>query len=208
MGTVYYKLGAVGSYSGTQVLHKVVETIPSTWHSVTGMLYAPQMLVDNGRVLADTGYAFGAKCDGTNALRAREQSERHDIDPTIDLAGFVQGKRPAFVSLQSSGAYGKDCAAFVRAKMVTIGYLELGYRGNLDFFRDSYGPACDYTARCQLRADPADTKQRPLRPWYLKLEWNEKLSGSRDHVSTIMHACKSLGLSEMALEPQSSVSTR
>ena len=198
MASLYFKLGAVQCYSGLQVLQKIVGVIPSSWLYVHGVLHAPKIFIDNGHVLDDTGYTFTSKCDGNGVLTPRMRHDFDVEDPSVDLVGFLYGKRPLFVELMQAGSYGRDRVAFMRAKVVASTYLSMGYRGKLDFAKDACGVAQESSVSCQLRADPEDSSRtRPLRPWYLKIEWIERLGGERKQVDPIVRQCTTLGLPEL-----------
>lgn len=195
---VDFELGGVGSLKPSEVLNGIIAAVPTEWLDLTGRLEIPELHVKNGRVLVDTGYSFGPRCDGKDLLYTRDRRRGEDAEPPFDVIGVAEGRLPLFIRFVEAGsAGGYNREAFIRAKGVAMTWIDRGYRGPMEFSRDAFGPAREWSARCGVYCYPREFKSsRPLLSWCLRLQWEARRGGSFEHVRKLAELARTLGLRE------------
>ncbi len=195
---INFELGGVGGLKSGEVVNRIIAAVPTEWLDLTGRLEVPELYIKNGRVLVDTGYSFGPRCNGKDLLYTRDRRRGEDAEPPFDVIGVAQGKLPLFVRFVeagSAGGYNRD--AFIRTKGVAMAWIERGYRGPMEFSRDAFGPAREWSARCGVYCYPRELKgSRPLLSWYLRLQWEARRGGAFEHVRKLAELARGLGLRE------------
>ena len=181
----------------SEVMARLVESIPNDWSWVDGTLDASRAPIDAGEVLKNTGLL----CDRFSINRLVVPRDRKE---KADLFGIlVDRKRPGFVSFREAG-YDSHDFPLVLAKQFAAAFLNMAYRGWLTFFLNDYdNNKYDNGARCNFTFQPwtgasmcGMNEEVGPQPPRVKLEWNENYGGQPLDISPIESVCRELGLKE------------
>ena len=184
----------------SEVMVRLVESVPSKWSWIDGSLHASDALVASGVVAGKTGF---------------ELSRFHTIHPTIvgsskmkaDLyAIMVEQKLPAFIRFNEAG-YGGEPVTMELSKKVIMAFLRKGYRGWLHFSAGCYDNNKDQNpARCDFAFEkwegaPFQREESGKQPARLKLGWTEEYCGKARDIEPILSLCRTLNLRQYGPVP-------
>jgi hypothetical protein len=185
------KIKLIFEIPGDEAAIKLIETIPSSWAWLDGVLSAPENLLNAGFVLAETGYNIGRFHNATIIGHYDNKTQKR---ATPDIGGIlVDQKLPEFILFDEAG-YDDNFNHLNLAKEIAIGYIKRFYRGVLFFFKDCYdNNKYDNSARCDLflgRIEHGETSR-------IELAWNDKYRGKQEDIDPILTVCRNLGLKEL-----------
>ena len=184
-----------------EVMARLVEAVPDHWRWVTGSLYPTKKLIASGVVQEDTGFVL-ARFHNINPTIAGtyDRSARARINPNF-FAIMVDRKMPGFVFFDEAGL---DCQTlpFSTVKRLAAGFIRNGYGdGFLDFrSNDHDNYMADNPARCNMifqrwHGGEYHIEKGP-QVARIRVEWEEKFGGTKEHVAPIVSVCQSLKLRE------------
>jgi len=191
----------------SNIISSLVRAVPDGWSWLDGGLYAPKRLVDEGLAMPDTGYALSRFRGGRTEVTGRTVRDgevTREVAP--DLFGFlVERKRPAWVAFEEAGFGNSYDLTFATAKRLASGFVYLGYRGILRFYRDCRNndkyrnPAHFYLEMAPggcLVAEGHEGEGVAL------ISWDAENGGTKDMVAALLDICGKLELKDAASEPR------
>ena len=187
----------------SMVMSQLTEAVPD-WGRVGwigGCLIPTQAMIQNGQVAKDTGFKL-SRFISDHLLKGRYDPKAGGDLPCDWCEMLVERKLPAFVIFHQVG-YSGSLISFSDAKQITKGFLNLGYRGALNFYSADYdNHEFENPERCRLHLErwrgykcqeKGHAEHHPL----ISLEWNVEYGGKREELEPIVSFCRSLGLAEL-----------
>lgn len=181
------------------VMVALVEAIPKDWMWVSGMLRAPQSLIDSGHVADNIGFVY-ERFSSVPLLverRIREGMLYKTMVPN-SFPIVVLGKRPAFVGFENAGA-GISISDIDIAQTIITGLLKQGYLGGVMFSCGMHdGVQMVFSAQCIItfsRWGSVQEKDR-VRPYppRIRIRSYPRIKHSERMVVPIIQRCCDLGL--------------
>lgn len=181
---------------------RVVQAVPDTWSWMTGVLHAPQSLIDLGLVLQGTRLELRSG-DTVSVGGVRNPTTQEMTDP--DLHGFYAERRhPILICFEGAGLHGRQLTLGV-SKSFARHYFTRNYSGRLDF--TLWSERWNWIkAECELRfqewcGHPGNGIELGNQPPRVKLSWDTQCGGSIRDVAPIIEACRALDLKEYTPVP-------
>jgi len=107
------------------IMIAIVYGIPREWAIVTGGLTAPKWMLDSGEALASTNLMFGSQI---NQMIVKSENEQ-----TADIFGvLIEGKKPKEIDFGPTFGH-CEVMPMEQSKRMISHFLNLGYRGRIDF---------------------------------------------------------------------------
>lgn len=175
----------------SDVMAKIIESVPTSWSFMDGVLCPTKDIIASGQVEERTGFNI---------------SRFYSINPTIagenvgvipNLFGIlVEQKIPAFISFEEAGYEDHRIITFELVKRIAAGFVRKGYRGHLSAFRDCQDDdKYNNSAKCKIALKPfegsAAFDELGQQPPRVRLEWRAHCD---EYVAPIVTACQSLNL--------------
>lgn len=176
----------------------LINSVPSTWQRMYGVLKAPASLIEAGEASAHGGYYLGSsqrywKSDQDTSPRNHEEREQTMIRARVDILDMLERhKLPGFIEFDDAGAFGHGHQLpFASLQAIIVAYLQRGYTGELRLCRD------DVTSDRYLESvtihfsqwEENDFGMRTNRPPVIIINWKDQ-----DRVESILKACMQQGL--------------
>ena len=109
---------------------------------------------------------------------------------------IVKRKIPGFVTFKTAGFHKPEAFALVQRIIAKL--LRENYGGNLTFYKSDYDNSYyDNPARCEMFFEPWEgppvmAPESGPQPARLKLEWEPRYGGCREHIEKIEVFCRSV----------------
>jgi len=186
----------------------VVDAIPSNWSWVDGTLGAPERLHERGRISENSVLLI---------------SRFYSIKPTLSVIKERDKDSGFYLPVERVGPKIKeiildkklpfrirfDEAAFGTSKEITMDdvkeiarrFIEIGYKGHMGAFRDyhnnhKYDNSASFHFSQYGRDENKLFRTQGLPP-FVELGWDERYSGRREYLDSIVEALERLGLKEI-----------
>ncbi len=196
-GTLYFEIP-----DNSEIMMRLVGTIPANWLWVDGSLRAPKDLITSGQAEEHTGFALRRfRGSSPTIIGSYNEDERKERTPDL-FTMMVERKLPGFVVFDEVGI---DTGVFTLelAVRIAVGLLGKGYRGGLRFYKNYYDDSkFDNPARCDMIFNPwhghHTSEEAGSQPARVKIEWKSRFGGTEADVTPIINFCRSLNLREYA----------
>ncbi len=178
------------------IINRLLQSIPSNWGWVEGLLVAPEEWFENGKVAQSLSYIiddlYGVQlgvCKNNNKTKS-------------ELLDFMLGKKLAHCIEFKQAGYETRMPSLEDSITVASGLLNVGYRGGLSFYSNCVNNSkSDNRARCDMRfaswnGAPLLEEESGLQPARLHCVWFDGHRGSEEDIAPIVLTCKDLGLEE------------
>jgi hypothetical protein len=185
----------------TDVMTRLLWSIPSDWACVNGILTAPPEWLESGKASTSLGY----RVDDNYGVRL--DFKRFDEQLCTELPAFLLGEKLAHSIEFNQAGYKSAGPSLDDAIQIAIALLKKGYRGSLSFLSDClFHRLWDNPARCsmyfqQWHGAPMLEKESGLQPARLHCSWHEEDRGSEALILPILLTCRELGLEEYTPSP-------
>ena len=193
------------------VVSSVVQAIPSNWCWVDGELRAPDRLKERGRISEDSVLVISRFYGIKPTIKGAEKFDKDSghylpvVRAGVKIKEIILDRKLPYLVSFNEAAFGTRYEITMDdVKTLAKGFIEIGYQGTLEAYRD-YHDNSKYDNSARFEINQRGRKENrffrePELPPHVKLQWDGKYGGRREHLDSIIESCERIGLARIQLQ--------